>query len=189
VQVIDWLVTNKEWVFSGIGVTFIAALAALARFFGKRYQRGTAEVVIRIEHASDASRQPDLSASAAIAVERISPITLNEFQSAIESAPPLQREVVAQRYVGQRIEWDTELSNVRQEKEFVMLQLRAQKPRSAPYPYPVFVWCYVKLEDYRELAILPEGAHIRVNGTIEKVSSTSVGLKDARLTFLSSKNK
>lgn len=174
----DWLTINSEWVFSGIGVAVITGAMAL---FGRLRQKQAPEVVVRLEHTGEQIRSPGAPGTGTISVERIAPISPEGLQASIESAPLLQREATAQRYNGQRIEWDTELAGAEQKDDLVQLFLRAKKGPNPGYPYSIFVSCNVKLNDYRELALLSEGAPIRVNGVIEKATSTSIDLADARL--------
>jgi len=172
----DWLINNKEWIFSGVGIPVLVGLIGLIRHSGQRKsheQSRSLEVIPQ-----------KIPVSVLIANERISPVTPDDIQTSIESAPPFQQKAVAQRYIGQRIEWNTELCSAEQQGNLVRLQLRA-----IGSSYPFYVWCNVKFDDYRELAVLPAEAHICINGAITRVSSSnSVNLDNARLTFPSLKN-
>lgn len=181
---IDWVINNKEWVFSGVGIPVLGTLIWVVRYFGQRKSRGS----VSIESRFPVTVPQEIPVNVPIAIERISPVTPNVIQASIESAPPLQQNAIAQRYVGQRIEWDTELSDAKQQDNLVRLQLRAVREPGAEYLLPFFAWCSVKLDDYPELAILPEKTHICINGTITDVSIGSVKLDKARLIFPSLKN-
>jgi len=181
---VDWVINNKEWIFSGIGISVPVALITVVRYLRQRKSQGS----LSIESRFPVTVPQEGQVSAPIAIERISPVTPNELQVSIESATPLQKNAVAERYIGQRIEWDTELRSAEQEGSLVRLLLSAVKGTDSQYPYPVFVWCSVKLDEYPELAILLEKTHIRINGIITKVSSRTLSLDNARLTFPSLKN-
>ncbi len=181
---VDWVINNKEWIFSGIGISVPVALITVVRYLRQRKSQGSLSIESRFPVIVPQERQ----VSAPIAIERISPVTPNELQVSIESAPPLQKNAVAERYIGQRIEWNTELCGAEQKGSLIRLLLSAVKGSDSKYPYPVYVWCNVKLDEYRELTVLPEKAHICINGTLTKVSSTSVSLDNASLTFSSLKN-
>ena len=183
----DWVINNKEWEFSGVGIPILGTLLWVFRYFGQRKFPGS----VLIKSHTPLTAPQEIPVSVPIAIERISLVTPNEIQTSIESAPPLQKEVVAQRYVGQQIEWDTELSDAKQQDSLVRLQLKVVREPSAEYLFAFFAWCSVKLDDYPELAILPEKTHIRINGTITDVSVGSIGsvkLDKARLIFPSLKN-
>jgi hypothetical protein len=182
IPLIDWLLKNKEWVFSGGGVAIVAGIFALVRRFRQKQHPETAPVIVRMEHGA-ALDQPDISSHVPVRAQRVSSITPAEIRAAIEAAPPLQRDALVTRYNGVRIEWDTELGSAEEAPNgTVKLFLRAHG-QGASLHYAVI--CKVNLADYRELAVLPEGANIRVNGTIEKATPNWVSLVEARLTFLS----
>ena len=184
---VDWVINNKEWIFSGIGITVPVALITVVRSLRQRKSQGSLSIESRFPVTVPQERQ----VSVPIDIERISPVTPNEIQASIESAPPLQQNAVAGRYIGQRIEWDTELCDAKQQGSLVRLQLRAVREPSAEYLTPFFAWCSVKLDDYPELAILPKETHIRINGIITDVTvgfPGSLQLDKARLIFPSLKN-
>ncbi|MDP2224455.1 hypothetical protein [Nitrosomonas sp.] len=185
---IDWVINNKEWVFSGVGIPALGTLFWVFRYLGQRKPQGSL-LITQIEQSRSPGIIPqEIPVSVPIAMHRTSPVTPNELQTSILSAPPLQKKVVAERYISQRIEWDTELSGAEQQGSLVRLYLSAVKGPDSKYPHPVFVWCDVKLDEYRELTVLPEKAHIRINGTITEVSLPSVRLDNASLAFPSLKN-
>lgn len=182
---IDWLLKNKDWLFSGLGVTVAIWLLGIIRTHGRKVNPDQTTVVVRIEHAGNGD-QLDASSTGAVEVERVSPVTPANIRAAIESAPPLQRGAVAARYGGQRIEWDTELTSADEVDGMVKLHLRTKQATNELFRFSVI--CEVKLEDYRELAVLPEQAHVRVNGTIDLATPNWVRLSGVRLTFLHTTN-
>jgi hypothetical protein len=174
---IDWLLKNKEWLFSGLGVSVLLGAPSILRFLRRRKPIEGTTVVVRVENTSEVKISP----SRTVAVERISPLTPEEVQKSIEDAPPLQRDAVARRYIGLKVEWDTEFAGADEREGVVRLYLVTHKTRIGT---PIFVWCNVKLDDYRELSIIRENANIRISGTIETAKAGSISLSDARLTFL-----
>ena len=114
-------------------------------------------------------------------IERLSAVGLDEINTAIVDAPPLQRDRVAESYVGLRVEWETEFVSGRVSADGGSIRLHLTVPDAKHQPKSV--WCDVSTSDYRELGILPEGAKVRVSGEIQQVVSYGVDLKDARLHF------
>jgi hypothetical protein len=132
---IDWLLKNKEWLFSGLGVSVLLGILSILRFFRRRKPAVEgATVVVRVENTSGV----EISPGRTVAVERISPLTPEEVQKSIEDAPPLQRDAVASRYIGLKVEWDTELAGADEREGVVRLQLVAHKTRIG-IP-SIFVW-------------------------------------------------
>jgi len=175
---IEWLVKNKEWVFSGVGATLIAAIVAFVA--NRKSGQKSTEVIVRLADAG--SPDPSSSDATATPLVRLSPLTPQAIQESIDSAPPLQQKAVASRYVGIWVEWDTELSDAQESDENVKLQLHARGTGRGP-KMAVFVRCTVRIADYRELAIAPYKTHIRVRGQIESATSTSVKLASVSLSI------
>lgn len=114
------------------------------------------------------------------AVERLNLIGFTDIETAIGKAPPMQREDVANRFAGLKIEWDSYLRSARKRPNgnvFLILSIdKDYRGRS--------VICEVPADQYRELGILPEGAHIRVSGEIAKASPWDVEVMNAQLQIL-----
>jgi hypothetical protein len=110
-------------------------------------------------------------------IERISSLKFDDISQAIEAAPPLQRDRVAESYKGLRVEWDTYFKSGSQvDGDLFRLRLRTKLKGSFDT-----VKCEVPAKEYRELGILPEGSKIRVSGEIESASMFDIELKDVRL--------
>jgi hypothetical protein len=157
---IDWLVKNRDWVFSGIGVLvltigwqFIAAW------------RGNSSSLERVSKTESSLGEP-------------TSLSALEIHSAIGNAPPLQRDAVAKNYAGIRVRWDTLLISATPRGKEVRLQLRNADEKSQGSPT---IWCHVDLGKYPELAVVAARAKIQVVGTIVKAEYFSVDLKAVEL--------
>jgi hypothetical protein len=114
-------------------------------------------------------------------LERVSQLSFRDIQSAISAAPPLQRDRVAESYVGLRVEWDTYFYSGKVRDDMMTLRLRSD----ARMPYGNVI-CEVKVNEYREFGILPEDTKVRVSGKIIKASGVDVELEDVRLLIFKS---
>ena len=112
-----------------------------------------------------------------VPVTRIAPVSLQDIRRAIDDAPPLQREDITRHYIGLNIQWETSLAAADKKKaDEVRVRLSITGAMG-------FVWCTVKLSEYRELAILKSGTPITISGRIRDIDAISVDLEDARLFF------
>jgi hypothetical protein len=110
-------------------------------------------------------------------IERLSEITYDDIQKAVDAAPPMQRKSIANNFVGLRIEWDTYLRSANMgDNGDVSLRLSLDKDYRGRS-----VTCKVKAEEYRVLGILPEKAHIRVAGEISSTDYGDIELSNVRL--------
>ena len=112
-----------------------------------------------------------------VSTETLSQISIDDIEKAIESASPLQRENIAENYVGLKIEWNSYLKTATKlPNGNVSLRLAIDTPYRGRA-----VLCEVPEDEYRELSILPEDTPIRVSGEITEASSFDVKLTNVRL--------
>jgi hypothetical protein len=143
-------------------------------------------VIVHLQ-SSMAGGAPENETSSAplVKLDRISAITPKDIYDSISAAPPLQRKDVANRYKGLKVEWDTSLRSANESRlEEGAVRLRLRYGERFDY---LSVICTVRLSEYKELGILPEGSSIRVYGEIEEANQFDVELKDVRLTYLAPK--
>lgn len=177
---LDWIIANRNWLFDGIGATFIAGLVAV--IWRRLYRPSSSPPQVVVHFQERASTPVDAPREEPIRVERIASITAAEIEKVFDEAPPLQRTQIRERYVGLKIEWDTALRAADEEADgLVRLLLR---PKGV---HMFSLTCRVKFDDYRELGILPEDSLIRVYGTIEDADRYSVKLTDAELKYMEPK--
>ena len=109
---------------------------------------------------------------------QVSSITYLEIKKAINDAPPLQRESVAERYLGIRVAWDTfYLGAQMKDSNEIRLHLIAADVEIGTGS----IFCTVPYAEYREIGILQENSKIRVYGEVEASGDNGIRLKDARL--------
>lgn len=139
----------------------------------------TPQVVVHLhDNRGDTQAESTLPAKFAPAtVECLSQVSFDDIEKAIDGAPPMQRDHIANSYVGLKVEWDSYLrsANMRDNGE-VSLRLSIDKHYKGRA-----VLCKVQAEEYRVLGILPQGAHIRVAGEITMANSCDVELSNVRL--------
>lgn len=139
----------------------------------------TPQVVVHLhDDRGDTQGKSSLLAQfAPAAIERLSQVSFDDIEKAIDGAPPMQREHIANSYLGLKVEWDSYLrsANVRDNGE-VFLRLAIDKDYRGRA-----VLCKVQEGEYRVLGILPQGAHIRVAGEITKANSCDIELSNVRL--------
>ena len=182
-KVFTFFWNNKDWMFSGIGVVVLVGVVA---FFRRRLRKAEKDVPPLTGHQAGPEQTPSQETRAPEAApgssKRTSTITYRSIMETIEKTPPLQREQAAENFIGIKVDWETSLSSAsRDDKDMVSLLLEVRdltKTRHAG-----LARCTVPLHRYRELAVLPEGIRIRVQGEIEKVDTLFISLKNVRLFF------
>lgn len=141
-------------------------------------ESSASHLIIHMNAENGLETAESISRSGRPLLKRVSVISLDEINTSLADAPPLQRTRIAESYVGLRVEWDTQFVGGKlQEDGDIRLQLTIPNAKHQPKS----VWCKVPAAEYRELGILPEDSKIRVSGEIEAVASHGIELKEARL--------
>lgn len=176
---IKFISENKEWIFSGIGVTILIFVYALIRkiYFKKNKATQKVEIHLHPSNASSKTDDPEL-----IPIEKINLLSFEDIEKALAKAPPLQRDDVKKNFRGIKVMWDGYLKAAsKKDNNIVSLRLA---PGLKPIDHLSTILCEVSLNDYRELGILPEGAKIRIQGEIAKAEKYDVKLINVKLFFL-----
>ncbi len=182
---IKFIIKNKEWLFSGIGVIILLGIITLFKkiFFRKKDKKSEEtkpqEITIHLSPSGESSKADE---SSLIPIEKISPLSFSQIQKAIGEAPPLQRDDIKKNLKGIKVVWDCYLKGASKlNNDIISLWLwdsnEVDKHLST-------IWCKVSLNDYRELGIMPEGTKIRVQGEIARVDQFDIELVNVKLLFL-----
>ena len=164
---LEWLSNNKEWLFSGIGITLLGLVyLGINKFLMGREN-------MKIGHKTDQLSEINSH-------EKDTPLNMtpSELVHAIDDVPPYQREEVAKHYVGLLVRWKGELRSASPSKgKKIALLLSRQQMGS------VIVECSVNESDYPSLKVMKEGTLVVIQGKIARISYGHVVLKDAELSL------
>jgi|ERR1700731_3078008 len=196
----NWLLANKEWIFSGIGVALLGLLYAV--FFRPRSIGASGQV--------SADRQSSMTGSPLASGSNISQtvniVTMShpptpgpdvaysetpspyEIKKQLLALPVFQRKAAASSYLGLRVRWKGTLLEL---DELWPHYNKVASSGDATHDLYLLgedkggiVKMYVNIERFPRLKISHEGTGIQVSGTIGHVSeSGAVRLKDADITF------
>jgi hypothetical protein len=183
---IEFITKNKEWLFSGVGVTVFIGLFALVKkiLSKKRIQPGTEiahNMTIHLIPSSDGCAVCPVGEKTLVPLEKLSSLSFSMIGEMIEAIPPLQKDEAKKNFVGIRVSWDAYLKSASKDAEGIVTLWLSPGPVASHRLYTIL--CQVALDDYRELSILPEGAHMRVEGEIAKADTWDVELSNVKLYF------
>jgi hypothetical protein len=179
---INWIVQNKEWLFSGVGITVFTIIYGV--FMNRRNasaDKSVSQVIVHVHNETDGPYQPGIKdvKITPSSIERISRISYEAIRKALDSAPPLQQEDVKKHFVGINVEWDAVLNSAtKADDEYIDLFLQAPDKHTLNW-----ITCRVRLSEYRELGVLPKNAKIRIHGEIENIETLFVSLTNVKLFF------
>jgi len=204
-----WIWQNKEWLFSGAGISGLAVLLWVARILRARkatvYGLPAPPSTLQVAPAL----QPPTSMQAQLPhaprpLGRFTTPTPHDIKEQIRSVPPYQRRNAARAYEGLRVCWLTEFSGVQQDPNELnraaydrgRAEATGEKAQEREIPWLVtlghhqaksygieIVSCYgVDPSTYPELKVIHEKTPVAVSGTIRSINP-NVDLVDVVLDF------
>ena len=167
----------------GLALTAVlkGALGAMGRTVWRRLTGGSASPsIVSITTPTGAPLPITIVAQPPTAGPRVSAITYTDIMNALNSAKPLQRDSVADSYLGIYVKWDTVFWDAyREGSDKIRVSLDLPKEGRGS------VYVDIKADDYRELFTMDRGHPIKVTGKIKKVDRSYVRLDDVSLEFIS----
>jgi len=171
---IEYILDNKEWIFSGIGVSVLGLLFLIFKYSFKKGSSSDKNIK-SIPSNIPKFETPNLAPTGDIAQEEVYKI-MQEF----ESLPPLQLDDVKSHYRGLNVDWMTEyLSAYKKDDDLIRVSLELITKSFRP----IFVHCEVNLSEYKQFSILKKKAKIRVIGEIIAFETYSIELSNVKLAF------
>lgn len=169
---LDYILNNKEWIFSGIGVSTIVLLFLCFKYFFRRNNPPQRQNTPN----STSNPQP-------VTMVQTGDIPQDEVCRIVQELremPPLQHDDLRKNYVGLKVDWLTEyFSAYKRNDDLIRVNLTLITKSSRD----IDIVCEVKLSEYKQFSILKRGAKIRVVGEIAKFESSSFEISNVRLFF------
>jgi hypothetical protein len=180
---IDWIIKNKEWLFSGLGIAiFMVVFTIASRILSqRRHNQGQLEPT-QLTHYLEQTTVP-------VSPTRNLPLldkSLKEIIDDIDSRPLYQRDDVKKHYIGTLIRFEGLLSSVRKKDENNIYVRLYTATSSSIYPAVEFV---VSIADYPQLKFLHKNAPLVVEGKIVSISVIKATLEDVKIDITHGTNK
>ena len=184
---LDYILNNKEWIFSGVGVlSVIVLLLGLVfnywfRKNGVIYRRDVESIRNNIGESEipkivvGESEIPKIVEVGDMVQEDVYGIIQE-----LERMPPLHLYDVTKKYIGLNVDWLTEYASAYKKDEDlirVFLYLITKSFR------PIYVFCEVNLSEYNQFSILKRNAKVRVIGKIAHFDCYYIELSNVKLFF------
>ena len=142
---INFIIGNKEWLFSGIGVVVILGIFTLIK-----------KAIARKRVDSDKSNKENKRKGSPFKTPRQA---FSYIEKLIDGAVPLQRDEIKKNFKGIEVEWDTYLDSASKEENLVRLHLKiGANLQNKDLLYTIY--CKVKLNDYPQLGVLSQNTKI-----------------------------
>lgn len=172
---LDYILKNKEWIFSGAGVSAVGLLFLALRYFFRRNA-----LIHRKNEQSIPTNTPESQPHRMIQPGDIPQEDVYRILQELEEMPPLHLEDVIQNYIGLSVNWLTEYGSAYKKDDDLIRVLLTLTTKSFR---PINVSCEVKLSEYKQFSILKRKAKVRVMGNISKFEPYSFELSNVKLFF------
>jgi hypothetical protein len=182
-NILELLVKNKEWLFSGIGIflivglfSFLRKLINLPKKKSVPYSEPQNLVVITGPPPSPAIIETKPAPySPPVNIFQLESLSPTEILKSIREAPLLQQSDVTKHYIGLKITWEGTLAGATEKGDGNVMMVISLSSES--------IFFYVNKNDYPGLGLLKRGAILKVEGTIESIDSMPYyfTLKDAKI--------
>lgn len=180
---LEYLVKNKEWIFSGVGVFLLAAVIGIIKFFWNRKK-------IKELKRENFTREKDSFEKAKVNalkdVVEPSNVTVKTIIDEINNAPPFQRDTVSDNYKGIKVRWEGRLWNV-EKVDFTNKSRQLVKVEFHPIPGNLHyrVLLQANIDEYPELRVAKRDSMIAAEGKIIRCSGKGmyVEIEPSKLIF------
>lgn len=172
---IDFIIENKEWLFSGIGVSILTAVFLLLRSLVLRRKNRLSYPINQ-----EARQSPDSQTTSQEkdTIGYSTHPTPKEIANEISKLAPFQQTAAENNYIGLKVRWDVSLS-------LVHLRDNNQVQLSCEFKgYSRYVEVETNLEDYPEIKIVKRGQIITVYGVIKGIHPSGPQVEAHKLEFI-----
>lgn len=165
---VDWIIQNKEWLFSGIGIIIIGLAWKSLVYFRNRAKRP--------HITGDSSKEYDSNFRSLIRPGKI--VGLDKIFRELQKIPPMQLKERARHYFGIQVKGFGKLSSVEELKEdLIGITLR---PESAVG----FICTAFSPDEYPGIGVVENNAKIEIQGKITDIENRyGIYLSEAILKF------
>jgi hypothetical protein len=196
----NWLWSNKEWVFSGIGVVFLGLLIRI--FFGPRAaghssivsaDRNSSVLGSPVASGSNISQTVSIVLSGGGGAPPQTKIPYaatpspKEIRAQLNALPLFQRKAATQSYLGLNVRWPVTLEYLSEIGEWHRKEFKTDFTHTLEVNfenYEGLVRTEVNIERFPRLKISHKGSRMQISGTVSNVSEGgTVTLRDANITF------
>lgn len=170
----SWIVDNKQWLFSGVGVAISTAIIGLVwRVFSHKRSSYTISPAPADRAPTQQILPQIVTTSSSAAAVPILQMSLDDILSDIQSRPPFQRDETIKHYIGTKVRFAGQMVFLlKKNDEEVDISIR---PNDSYYPEVEFLVSVLK---YPEFKVIKNGAPLVVEGRIIEIGYGRVQLED-----------
>jgi hypothetical protein len=165
---IEWVIKNKEWLFSGVGIAILVGVWRLISYLRSKKEPPCPTQFAIIPTQTPVTKELEGRKELTRATReerRKSVVALEDINKMLDDTPPLQLENAKKHYLGIRVKCNTTLGHVRKvedKDDLVTVLLVSEKGNH-------LISTAVPLSKYPELALLRKNHKVATEGTISGI--------------------
>lgn len=176
---LQWLMKNKDWLFSGAGVAFIGAVISIIAIIWRKHRTR-----LKADKSMAAAMTPGvlLAPPQQVQIPANQMLTPFSIRDTAQNTPLLLQPEIAKQFYGIKVKWDGALYGVSKVEEGVQLRIICEQSEET-FTESVLVYFTVNPADYPGLGLLKSKDKVLVEGVISHTSDNNsvIGLTDAHI--------
>ena len=168
----EYVLKNKEWIFSGIGVFFLAGIIGIIRYFFKHRKKEEVPATPEMTSNLIMGHSDNRNSKNIINTENLVPERIKE---ALQSVPLLERENIAYQYKGIQVQWEGDVYSA-ERTHSGNIKIEIKWPNSV-----VGIFFEIDPMQYKGVGLLKRGDHLCIVGYIDTVNESYISLVKAEI--------
>ncbi len=164
---LEFIKNNKEWLFSGAGISILTALFLIVRHIFAKKTKSTTSKELQIHEPKrtndEKTSKDNVLPSSSEYSAHPSP---GEIAQSISDLPPFQQNTAKENYIGINICWDLTLSLVYSKEEDIVSLMCQSKG------YSRYVGVEISLNRYPQIKVIHKDQRLIVYGEIKDIESS-----------------
>lgn len=167
---INWILENKEWLFSGIAVTTLVAIFFLVR----KFMFGSKTTASQVDYSLN---QIPVSPPQTSVLTKLVELDLLKISKEIESLPPYQLKDARKHYIGLRFRYTGRLlSAEKHDKGKIRFMLESLNLAGRP-----LIFGTVSEDKNPQIKIAHKGTRITIEGDLSDFDSSTAGIENIEI--------
>lgn len=157
----QWILDNKEWLFSGIGVAIISSIIAIVISSARRKNKSIQNTISNTTASGDEPKsRPVLNDGPSVE----NGLTLSKVFADIYNQPPYLQDQAEKNYLGVRIRFSGKLRSLwKQENDIVSITVEPSTESM------ITVGFEVDIKEFPEFKVMRRGTPLIVEGALTKI--------------------
>jgi hypothetical protein len=177
---LNWLSQNKQWLFSGVGVSIFLLIGG---FVLHAFRRPSALPAAPAPPAFPPMPRPPAATLLPPVTGSYSKPTPREIKGQIEALPPFQQKAAEEAYKGLKVRWPARFSSISEGLAKKWTVFLTYDGDSSEFGSRVIFCDNVDIDAFPKLKFAHAGTRVDVSGSIKSIEGLGIVLGDVTIEF------